>query len=246
MATRRWWPPMVAMTALVGVTACSDTAGAPEQILTIYGSAAKPPSLAAARGGSHHNLLSMMEAPSDSTGPSTMPITMYALYISTHADCSSPMLVQDYGDEGVVKDFVANPVLFQAEPAAGTYECMIFRMSDVLTMKPSKSFGPCDSSQTYVGDIYRDGEADWIDQDGNPIVGHGTDDADGAVDDHVAIFFTSDTAAAITRGASTHQVVPLGSPLVAPGQSTLYWDMSGAVQAEGGECGILPRPLYFE
>jgi hypothetical protein len=123
---------------------------------------------------------------------------------------------------------------------------MIFRMSDVLTMRPERSFGPCDSSQTYVGDIYRDGENDWIDQDGNPIIGHGTDDAAGAVDDHVAIFFTNDTSAALARGVSRHQLVPLGTPLVTPGQSTLYWDMSGAVQDEGGQCSILPRPLYFE
>jgi hypothetical protein len=38
----------------------------------------------------------------------------------------------------------------------------------------------------------------------------------------------------------------MNQPLVSPGQSTMYWDMSGAVQDEGGECGILPRPITFE
>jgi len=246
MTMRRWWSALAAATAVVGMGACSDSTDVANQALTIYGSASKPPSLLSASIRPASRPLFGMAAPTDSTGPSTMPIRMYALYVSPNADCTSPVLVQDYGAEGVVKDFVAHPVLFQAEPAAGTYQCMIFRMSDVLTMKPSKSFGPCDSSQTYIGDIYRDGETDWIDQDGNQIIGRGTDDPAGAVDDHVAIFFTSDTAAATARGVSPNQVVPLGSPLVAPGQSTLYWDMSGAVQDEGGYCSILPRPLYFE
>jgi hypothetical protein len=38
----------------------------------------------------------------------------------------------------------------------------------------------------------------------------------------------------------------MNQALVSPGQSTMYWDMSGAVQDEGGECGIQPRPITFE
>jgi hypothetical protein len=243
----RWWPSVVAVSAVVGMVGCADNMGAPGQQLTIYGSTSKPPSLLTERRVSARVVRpSFGYAATDSAGPKSMPIKLYALYLSKHANCSSPILVQNYGPDGEIRDFVANPVLFQAEPDAGTYPCMILRMSDVLTMTPNKTFGPCDSTQTYVGDIYRDGEADWIDQDANPIIGHGTDDPSGAVDDHVAIFFTNDSTAAIARGISRHQLVPLGSPLVAPGQSTLYWDMSGAVQDEGGQCSILPRPLYFE
>lgn len=247
MMIRRWWRSMVAVSASLGVAACSDGGTSSGQQLTIYGSSGKAPSqISATRAAApgRPSLVSTMVT--DSAGPKSMPIVMYALYVSRQADCSSPILVKDYGPAGEVKDFTANPILFQAEPETGTYPCMVFRMSDVLTMTPNKTFGPCDSTQTYVGDIYRDGETDWIDQDGNQIIGHGTDDAAGAVDDRVAIFFTTDSAAALARGVSTNQLVPMGTPLVAPGQSTLYWDMSGAVQDEGGFCSILPRPLYFQ
>lgn len=248
MIIRRWWPSVLTLSAVVGVVACSDGGTSSSQQLTIYGSSSKPPSQLAVAPATRRvrPSLAMSAMSADSAGPRSMPIVMYALYVSQQADCSSPVLVKDYGSAGEVKDFAAHPILFQAEPEAGTYPCMIFRMSDVLTMTPDRTFGPCDSTQTYVGDIYRDGESDWIDQDGNQIVGHGTDDAAGAVDDHVAIFFTTDSTAALARGVSSHQLVPLGTPLVAPGRSTLYWDMSGAVQDEGGFCSILPRPLYFE
>ncbi len=240
----RFGPVVVALLATV---ACSSQTS-PAPALVIYGSseAAPSPVLASAEPGvSPRSSLPRANFATDSAAPRHMWIAMYSLYLSPNPDCTAPFLVQDYGTSGSLKDFALNQVLFQAEPDAGTYPCMIFRMSDVLSMVPERSFGPCDSTQTYVGDIYRDGETDWIDQDGNAIIGHGTDNAAGAVDDHVAIFFTTDTAAAMGRGVSANQLVSLTAPLVSPGQSTLYWDMSGAVQDENGYCSILPRPITF-
>ncbi len=233
--------------ALLASAACSSQTS-PAPALVIYGSsqAAPAPVLGlAVAGAAPRSPLPRASFATDSAAPSHMWIAMYSLYLSPNPDCTAPFLVQDYGAGGSVKDFALNQVLFQAEPDAGTYPCMIFRMSDVLSMVPERSFGPCDSTQTYVGDIYRDGETDWIDQDGNAIIGRGSDDPAGAVDDHVAIFFTTDTGAALGRGVSSNQLVGLTSPLVSPGQSTLYWDMSGAVQDENGYCSILPRPITF-
>jgi hypothetical protein len=224
---------------------CADAPSGPSTgaQLVIYGSShAGPPSVVPTGPRLAYSAAAMA---TDSAGPSHLDITMYALYLSTQADCSGAILAQDYGAAGALKDFVAEPVLFTAEPAAGAYRCIAFRMSDVLLMQPERSFGPCDASVTYDGDIYRDGETDWIDVDGNPIVGHGADGGGQGIDDHVTIFFSADTAAALARGISPNQLVPMRSPLIAPGQSTMYWNMSGAVQDEGGQCGILPRPITF-
>jgi hypothetical protein len=234
----------VALAALL-TTACSDSpvATTPTQ-LVIYGSSHAAPASAVER----NPLVSLGSTvtATDSAAPQHLNIGMYALYVSEHADCSEPVLVQDYGTAGEVKDFAANPVLFTGEPVAGTYPCIAFRMSDVLFMQPERTFGPCDASVVYDGDIYRDGESDWIDVDGNPIVGHGGDGLGQGVDDHVTIFFSADPTAALARGISPNQLVGMNQPLVSPGQSTMYWDMSGAVQDEGGQCGILPRPITFE
>ena len=161
---------LAATTVLAVLTiACSGSpvdTSAPDQ-LVIYGSSHAGPSALDVR----HPLASFgATAATDSAAPQHLNIDMYALYVSEHADCSEPVLVQDYGPAGEVKDFAANPVLFTGEPVAGTYPCIAFRMSDVLYMQPERTFGPCDASVVYDGDIYRDGESDWLDVDGNVIV----------------------------------------------------------------------------
>jgi hypothetical protein len=238
-------PGVMAVTLLLSACADSTSGGGPDNRLVIYGSAQPAPALAVLVGPRQAYRLDPTGTATDSAGPSHLAIAMYALYVSSHADCSAAELVQDYGEAGEIKDFATGPVLFAAEPAAGAYPCIAFRMSDILRMQPERSFGACDAAVTYDGDIYRDGESDWLDVNGATIVGHGGDGPGEGVDDHVTIFFSADTTAALARGISRHQLVPMTAPLVSPGQSTMYWDMSGAVQEEGGECGILPRPITF-
>jgi len=180
----------------------------------------------------------------DSGSPSSVKIRMYALWISTHSDCSAPLLVQTYGTAGEDKDFMQDPVLFAGEPAAGGYQCVMFKMSDVLRMTPATSFGACVAGTEYAGDIYRDGESDWKDVDLNVVVGHGTDVA--PVDDHVTIFFTRDTALARARGISSNQLVLLESDLIVPAQSTFYMNGHNAVQTDGVDCGFEKPRTSFE
>jgi len=113
----------------VSLVACSTadtvaTTGAPA--LVVYGS------------GSALGASLRMDGDSGAVfGPAgSLTIKLYSLYISTNADCSSPQLVQDLGAAGVNKDFMTNPVLFEGTPTAGTYQCVMMKMSDVLNMKP--------------------------------------------------------------------------------------------------------------
>jgi len=221
--------------AAVSLVACStaETLNTPATpALVIYGSGA--PVTASLR----------MDGDSGAVfGPAaSLTIRLYALYISTNSDCSSPQLVQDLG-AGADKDFMTNPVLFEGTPTAGTYQCVMMKMSDVLNMKPGATFGACVAGTNYSGDIYRAGETDWVDQNLTPIVGTGTDEVPS--DDHVTIFMTRDTAAAMARGISNHQVIPLTSSLVVPGQTTFRMDASHAVATDGVQCGIEPPVMSF-
>ena len=173
----------------------------------------------------------------------SLTIHLYALWISHAADCSNPVLVQQHPAAGVDKDFMQSPVLFQGTPATGSYQCVMMKMSDVLRMRPATTFGSCDASVEYVGDIYRDGETDWVDQDLNPIVGTGSDET--PTDDHVTIFMTRSPSAAMARGISENQVVELGSNLIVPGQSTFVMDASHAVLSYQGQCGIEKPEISF-
>ena len=226
----------LAMASLSGVVllgACSSSA-APSAEFTVRGSAGAPP----LPGSQTPALLR-------NTGdPAALRIGVYALYISPTADCSSPVLVQDYGATASEKDFAANPVLFSGSPADGAYQCVAIEMSDVIKVVPDTTFGPCIAGTEYPGDIYRAGETDWKDVGLNQIIGTGSDSM--PADDHVTILLTRDTATAIARGFSSNQTLSLGSDLIVPGQATFYWNGQGTVTDDGGQCGVNPGNPSFQ
>ena len=239
-------PAAVAATTLLGASACGTDAPAAPALpaaptLTIAGSGASAP-------GTTPRLVSPRisggaSASFESGNPSSVQITMYALYVGHTADCSDLVLAEDYGSTGASKDFMLNPVLFEATPGNGAYKCVAFRMSDVVSMQPATTFGACVAGTTYAGDIYRDGETDWKDATGESVIGHGTDTA--PVDDHVTIFLSRDTTAALARGISPHQLIPLGSDLVVPARTTFYWGAEGTAVTDGTSCGVNPgRPSF--
>lgn len=209
--------------------ACTSSSS-PSAEFTVRGSAGAPPAPAAA-----------LMATGD---PAALRIGVYALYISPNADCSSPVLVQDYGATPHVTDFVGNPVLFTGSPAVGAYQCVAVKMSDVIRVVPDTTFGVCVAGTEYSGDIYREGQSDWKDVDLNSIVGTGTDSV--PADDRVTLIMTRDTAAAQARGFSTNQVLTLSSDLVVPAQSTFYWNGQGTVTDDGGQCGVNPGHPSFQ
>jgi hypothetical protein len=227
------------------VSACADTGTSAGAVsLTIMGAAGAPPTAVAPSLSGH----GPFGSPPDTTllhgDPASLTIGMYGLWISTHDDCSSPMLVDDNGTTAVDKDLAVNPVLFTGNPPDGSYRCVMIKMSDVLRMVPDSSFGSCVAGTEYSGDIYREGQSDWKDVNGNTIIGTGTDSL--PVDDHVTIFMTRDTTAAIARGISTNQTIALGSDLVVPTASTFYWNGTGSVVSGGGQCGINPGNPSFQ
>ncbi|MEO8198973.1 MAG: hypothetical protein ABI679_00495 [Gemmatimonadota bacterium] len=240
---RRWF---VGLLGVILGCAGSPTSAGDVSSLTIVGAAFAP--CGGFTNAARANCAPRPEhGPPDSTvatgDPASLTIGMYALYISPNDDCSSPVLVDDYGATASDKDLVANPVLFTGNPANGSYRCVMLKMSDVIRMKPLTSFGTCVAGTEYAGDIYRDGQTGWKDVDLNPIVGTGTDSL--PADDHVTLFMTRDTSAVIARGVSGNQAITLGSDLVVPGTTTFFWNGQGSVVDEGGQCGINPgRPSF--
>jgi hypothetical protein len=224
-------------------TDSGDTTGTKDPTLTVRGSGAVAPAGIVASSSLQTGTAPNTSADVTSGNPSSLTLTVYSLYIGRNDDCSGLQLVQDYGTVGQPKDFMQNPVLFSASPASGAYKCVAFKMSDVIKMKPAASFGACVAGTEYVGDIYRAGESDWKDADLNTIVGHGTDEV--PADDHVTLFLARNSAAARARGISQHQVIDLSSDLVVPALTTFYWDATGTVRSEGGQCGIYPGKPSF-
>ena len=185
--------------------------------------------------------------------PGSLQINMYTLYISQSADCSNPLTVQDYGSSPVAKDFVLAPTLFTGSPAAGSYNCIAVKMSDLLQMRPATTFGACDSTVTYPESIYNTNNTNPADtasfmRDINlqPIAPLGTNSNPTA--EPVLILFTMDTAAAYTRGFTHGQVIPLGAALTVPSTATFVWGGANTVLSDSASatCNVNPGQPTFQ
>lgn len=235
------------LTRLAILTVALSACGAESTTLPVVDNPPAPPTPTLVVYGAGAAAASVMEGPDSNAqfGPaSSLVLKLYQLHISANADCSSPVLVQDLGATGADRDFMAHPVLFSATPSTGTYQCVMFTMSDVLKVKTATTFGGCVAGTEYAGDIYREGESDWLDVNGNTVIGTGTEEV--PVDSHVTIFFTRDPAAAMARGISEHQVVELQSSLIVPGQSTFVMNAANAVATDGVRCGLEKPEVSFQ
>jgi hypothetical protein len=160
--------------------------------------------------------------------------TFYRFYLAADADCSAPVLLEDYGSTPLRVDLLTDPTLFEVTGTPGSYECIVMRISDVFTFVPETTVGPCIAGTTYSVDTYYDGQTDFLDVDGGPTVGRGDDAA--PVDDRVDIFFSTDPGAVAARGFSTNQIVPLDAGAVIPGTTNFVYDLAGVATDQGGEC----------
>jgi hypothetical protein len=220
----------LASAALAGCSVSTE----PDDTLVIRGAGRLPTSPAAK---SPQGITSQLD-------PASLQVGLYAIALSTQADCSDPIIIQDHGDTPVVVDLLSDPVIFSGSPPDGAYPCVIFKMSDVLHFSTATSQDGCAAGVDYVSDVYRVRETDWLDMNGAAVIGHGSDDA--PVDDGVTLLLTTDPAAVQARGYSPHQIIALTSDLVVPGQSTFYWNGAGSVVSEGGGCYINPGVPSFE
>lgn len=183
--------------------------------------------------------------------PSNVRVKMYAVYLSLSADCSSPVLVQDYG-AGIVKNLTNGETLFTGSPPDGSYKCMIMKISDQITFNIAQtdvtwwqanySGSACSSATTdYVFDAYRDDGSTttpWVDLSGVAVAAHGTNAA--PVEDVMYMFLTTSPVDAKANGVDvymTGQAIQMtlaagvtGVPV--PGTGTFYYDFSAP--ASGG------------
>lgn len=174
--------------------------------------------------------------------PTSLKARLFALYLSRNADCSAPFVVSDYGTSPREVDLYTSPTLFEAIPPDGTYPCVIFKLSDQLRMTPDAAAaaafpGRCVAGVETTTDTYRAPDTDLRDLTGTPIVARGSRAA--PVEDIAYFFATTNVAAATGRpgGPSPNQTGQLASPMIVPGQTTLYLDFTNGVLG-GVEMGV--------
>ncbi len=153
--------------------------------------------------------------------PTSLKVRMQKVYLSTSADCSNPVLVQDKGT-GDYQDLAGKPTVFSGSVAAGTYNCLVLKISDIMKFTPdaaaqAASGGVCVAGRETDFDILKveDPVENWYDVDtGGTVAGAGT--YGNAVAQSVFLFISTSPAAVTAANARVHvhQLVPLANPMI--------------------------------
>ncbi len=215
----------------------SGSPPATDSTFTVYGSARATAGAAA---------LAMTTAGS----PTSLLQTFYKGWVSTSADCSDPVLIEDLGSSGKSIEFYDDPIIFEGSPPDGTYRCIIVEVSDTMRFTPDAAAeaafpGVCSTGTASDMDTFKTGDDNRVLLGStDPQVGEGAPGA--AVPQHVDIFISTDpSAVAAARGAGLSQIVQLLAPLVAPGQTTFYADFAGLVGNLDGHCWLEKGAVGF-
>lgn len=108
-------------------------------------------------------LIGLLLAPNAFAGVNTAVATvkLYKAYMSTSGDCSSPVTffnaetdMANFPNGYAEVDMVAGPTIGSGTLADGTYQCVIFKMSDRVTFTPSANDGTaCVAGTSYTIDV---------------------------------------------------------------------------------------------
>lgn len=201
---------------------------------------------------------------------SSFKIKIKRVAVSTSGDCSNPVIVYDSGNTLANISYVdlsSNPNLFsEASVANGTYNCVIWEVSDHVKFKPATSDGSsCDSGVELERDIcgYGDDKEDAVTQNPNKLIGSATNTTCSVTTEDVKPLYFS-TWSTATSGNSVQTGVPpthqddatkglkLAAPIVVNGatQGILEFDTTNSITTwdhdySGGTLTCSPQYITF-
>ncbi len=232
-----------AVATMVVCASCSDSKspsdpGTTGGVLVVRGSASATASATA-------SVVASMPAASGTPAsrldlsPSRFDVGLLEMRLSGSTACTAPYVVVFARTTPGVIDLVASPEIARASGlAAGSYPCVLLRLSDLLRYRASRSEGSCVGGTEYLQDFYRAGNeiVAFRDPDGAVLAARGTDAT--PVEDFVWTFLSTSPSAVIARGYSPSQVNPLSTPLVVPGTTTFFIDATNAIKTSMSKCEI--------
>lgn len=150
-------------------------------------------------------LLTAASAAQATTNATSTTVTVYKAYFSASPLCTAPFQVADFGSTGRAVDMVAGGSFGSVTTvAAGTYECVIMKMSDQVTFVPEATDGACTAGSSTTIDVCKDyGSGAPTTQD--PETGT-TSTCTGSISTNSTdtVFLYLSTSATTTSGASTN------------------------------------------
>lgn len=193
--------------------------------------------------------------------PSEVLISVYAVAVSASADCSNPIVVLDNGATAVEYNFTSTPKLGAASVAAGTYPCVIMKMSDVIKFRPATTEGTCTAGTQYTIDVCRSGAGTYT-----PMTISGASASYGTaatactgssgtpVDTQVPLFLSTQSTNSGGGGSAFDRPATAGSNgftlsgafvVTGTGSGTFVVNFNNKVDGSGGSCDLSPPTFGF-
>jgi hypothetical protein len=180
------------------------------------------------------------------TDPSSVQIKIYEVRMSHSADCSNSIRVVS-NPIGVTTDFVTNPSLGSGAIPNGQYQCVMVKLSNVLTYVPSVNDGAnCLGGTTYNRSVFHGGpgQTNSIDPDGNTITPIGVDSSNLTENPFWAYFKigggTQDCKSPATACTLTNPVNISGDRT-----GTLVVDFDGKIDGSNNPCDVQAPVFSF-
>ncbi len=185
------------------------------------------------------------------TGASSLKLQVYAVMLSTSAQCSNPVTVFSSSTPTEV-DFLATPTLGSGNPPDATYNCVIIKMSDTLKFKPSSNDGAfCTGGVEYSTDVCQTGEFSQApDAVGAPTA------CSSAHADVVYLYLSTGRVGSGGGNAFLQPLAPnsssygvnLAAPLVIAGTASSKFVVNAAGKVDGSSvaCGMNPPVFGFQ
>ena len=173
------------------------------------------------------SLMAALPASATTYSPTSLKVKMYRVLISTDPLCTNPIVLWAPATPTVV-DFVAAPTLGNGQVPDGNYPCMIWEMSDYVTMTAPTTSGQCVAGTVYTQQICRTGSSS------KSIAGVTTNCVTGVEDKITLYLSTASTAAAQnsffppTSIGDTNNGLNLTAPLIVSGDQTGTLIFNGA------------------
>jgi len=171
------------------------------------------------------------------TDPSEVNIKIYELWVSTNSDCTNMTRIYNEANPSY-QNMVNGPTFGQASVPNGTYNCVAWKMSDILSYRPAANEGnDCVQGTLYTRDLFRaDSTEPSICPDGATINGTGT--MANQIEDKMCIYVSVGGSNDPDAGMEPSNPFTLTNAFVVNGDvnGTMVTDFRGKVIDAGNEC----------
>lgn len=175
--------------------------------------------------------------------PQSVKIQFFEFWVGQNADCSD--LSRVYSDTGAsYQDVVVGPTFGQVSIPNGTYNCVAFKMNDIVKLTPdyTSTGGNCQTGVEITRDLFRGGDTSTSPDGLTTINGSGT--LPSPVENDMYVYLSTNGSDS-NSGNIPSAPGKLTTPYIVTidGNATMVFDFTNGIEDTGGSCS--PETVTF-